>query len=420
MRTLLLGLVLAAVTFASRSARAQAQLLPDKLAGAGEEDVEAWNPSLAATATVSLVGNANVVGQVDGLSTLFGLGLVGGLDYVRERHVLRNTLSISESFARTPVIDELVKTNDVVKLEGLYNYFVTKHLGGFGRLAIETALFPADDVRGEPTSWVLKPRNPGDPTVPLEQSSFRQRLADPLSPLTISESAGVFFQALDSEKLSLTLRGGVGGRHTFASDVKVIDDDGATPEVELLELANVHQLGLEAFAGAGGTLRGGKLSYKAGVSLLVPAVNNDDADRSVTDLTRIGLESSVTFNVFEWMSLVYTLNVTRDPQLFPAGDEKTQVQTSVLLTFQYAFVEKRKKAKQPTAAELALAAEKKRADDAEAARAAAEQKVVELEQKVRDTEAACQTRCEPAAAPAPPAPPAPAIPVAPTSPDSVR
>jgi hypothetical protein len=409
-------LLVALVAFAPRSAGAQAQLLPEELTGAGEEDVEDWNPSLAATATVSLVSNSNVVGQVDGLSTLFGLGLVGGLDYVKERHVLRNTLSISESFARTPVIDEFVKTNDVVKLEGLYNYFITKHFGGFGRLAIETALFPADDVRGVPTSWVLKPRNPGDPVMPLDQNSFRQRLADPLSPLTISESAGVFVQPFDSEKLSLSLRGGVGGRHTLAKDVKVIDDDSATPEVELLRLANVHQLGLEAFAGAGGTLRDGKLTYKAGVSLLVPALNNDDADRSVTDLTRVALESSLTFNVFEWMSLVYTLNVTRDPQLFPAGDEKTQVQTSLLLTFQYAFVEKRKKDKEPTDEEKALAAEKQRADDAEAARAAAEQRVLELEQKVKDAETVCEERCK-QAAPAPTEPaPAPAPVPAPGTP----
>lgn len=411
-----LSICLALAVFVPRAAHAQAQLLPEELTGAGEEDVEEWNPSLAATATVSLVKNSNVVGQVDGLSTLFGLGLVAGLDYVKARHVVRNTLSISESFARTPVIDEFVKTNDVVKLEGLYSYFITKHFGGFGRLSIETALFPADDVRGVPTSWVLKPRNPGDPVMPLDQNSYRQRLADPLSPLTISESAGVFVQPFDSEKLSLSLRGGIGGRHTFASDVRVIDDDAATPEVELLRLANVHQLGLEAFAGAQGTVRDGKLSYKAGLSLLVPALNNDDADRGVTDLTRLGLESSVTFNVFDWMSLVYTLNVTRDPQLFPAGDEKTQVQTSLLLTFQYAFVEKRKKEKEPTDEEKALAAEKQRADDAEAARAAAEQRVLELEQKVRDTEAACQAKpCEPATTPTAPTTPATPTP-APTTP----
>jgi hypothetical protein len=402
-----LPLVLAALAASATTARAQAQLLPaDDIAGAGEEDVEEWNPSLAATATVSLVSNSNVVGQVDGVSTLFGLGLVGGLDYVKERHVLRNTLSISESFARTPVIEEFVKTNDVIKLEGLYNYFITKHFGLFGRLAIDTALFPADDVRGVPTSWVLKPRNPGDVAMPLDQNSFRQRLAGSFAPFTISESAGVFVDPVDDERLRLSVRAGVGGRHTFASDVKVIDDDSATPEVELLRLDNVHQLGLEGFAGANGAFRDGKLTYKAGLSLLVPALNNDDGDRSVGDLTRIALESSLTFNVYDWMSLVYTLNVTRDPQLFPAGDEKTQVQTTLLLTFQYAFVERSKKAKEPTDEEKALAAEKQRADDAEAARAAAEQKVLELEQKVRDTEAACVARpCEPAPAPAPaPAP----------------
>jgi hypothetical protein len=408
---------LALVAAGAGTAAAQAQLVPvGDMTGPSEDDVPTWNPSLAATATISLVSNRNVVGQVDGFSTLFGLGLVGGLDYVKERHVLHNTLSISESFARTPVIDEFVKTNDVVKLEGLYNYFVTKRFGAYGRLSLETSAFPADDVRGVPTSWVEKPRNPGDPVILLDQMSFRQRLASSLAPFTINESAGGFAEPLHTDRLALMVRAGVGGRHTFADSVLLIDDDSATPEVELLRLANVHQLGVEGFAGANGKMKDGKVTYKAGLSVLIPFVNNDDYDRSATALTRVGFESAVSFNMYEWLSVVYSLNITRDPQLFPDGNEKLQVQNNLLLTFQYAFVDKKTKAKEASDEEKALAAEKARADAADAARIAAEQRVLELEQKVRDTEAACVARpCEPTAVPVPaptpaPAPPAPAPP----------
>jgi hypothetical protein len=107
------------------------------------------------------------------------------------------------------------------------------------------------------------------------------------------------------------------------------------------------------------------------------------------------------------MSLVYSLNIVRDPQLFPEGNELTQVQNNLLLTFKYAFVEKAKKKKEPTAAEKELADAKARAEAAEKAKLEAEAKIRELEEKL----GGCATACPPAPA-APPAP-APASPPAP-------
>jgi hypothetical protein len=396
-----------ALAAAPAVAAAQAQIVPkekdDTLKGAGEEDIQGWNPSLSGTATVNLVSNSNVVGQVDGFSALFGLGILGGADYVHDAHLFRGTLSINESFARTSVVDDLVKTNDVVQLEGLYNYFLTKRVGLFGRLSVKTSAFAAADVRGTETTWVEKT----DPPTPLTTMGFRQRLADPFAPFTVSESAGLFGEPLGEPWLSLAVRVGVGGRQTLAEGVLLIDDAKETPEVELLRLADVYQLGIEGFAGAVGKLKRGKLDYRAGLAVLLPVVNNDKFDRNAGALTRVGLESTVTFNVLSWMSLVYTLNVTRDPQLFPKGDELTQVQNSLLLTFKYTLVERSKKKKKPTAAEQELADAKARAEAAEKARAEAEAKVRELEQKL----GACTGACPPAAAETPPAPAPDAAPI---------
>jgi hypothetical protein len=374
-------------------AHAQAQILPkdDTLKGAEPKDIQGWNPSLSGTATVNVVSNSNVIGQVDGLSTLFGVGLVGGLDYAQDKHLLRTTLGVGESFARTPVVSDFVKTNDVVQLEGLYNYFASDALGGFGRLSLQTALFPATDVRGLPTSWVEKV---GGVTTPLTTNGYTQRLASSFAPLTINESIGAFAEPKHSEELNLSVRIGIGGRHTFADGVLAKNDDAATPEIELVPLSNVHQLGFETFAGANGKLRDGKMSYKAGFSLLVPFVNNDKYNRGVGTLTRIGLEGALTFNVYEWMSLVYSVAVTRDAQLFPQGNELTQIQNNLLLTFNYTFVKRTEKAKEPTDAEKELAAAKTRADEADKARAAAEELAKDLQKKLD----ACATKpCGPAA-----------------------
>lgn len=368
-----------------RIADAQTKIVPkEELEKAKAEDIEGWNPALGINATLNLTSNSNVVGQVDGFSTLFGLGLVGGLDYIKGKHVVRTTLTVTESFARTPVIDEFIKTNDVVGLEGLYNYYVTQSLGGYGRLSLQTAWFPADDVRGEPTTWVEKPAVAGDPPIMLNENALRQRLADSFSPFTFTESVGGFLEPIRRESFNLSLRVGVGGRHTFADDVRLIDDDEATAEVELLSLTNVHQLGAEAFLGAMGKAKEGRLTYRIGASVLVPFVNNDDFDRSATSLTRVAFEAAVTFSVYQWMSLVYSLSVVRDPQLFPADNELTQIQNNLLLTFQYTFVE-RKSRKEPTKEEKALAEAQQRAAEAEAEMQELKARQVELEKELQES-----------------------------------
>jgi len=182
------GLILVgvAVLCSPGSALAQAQIVPGNgVKGADKTDVEGWAPFLGLTATLSLADNSSVIGQVDGFSTLFGLGLTGGADYARDQHLLRTSLTINEGFARTPVIDEFIKTNDTVKLEGLYSYFLTQDLGLYGRLGLATDAFSATDIRATPTSWVETV--PGGMPIALTTSGFRQRLAGPFSPFTINE-----------------------------------------------------------------------------------------------------------------------------------------------------------------------------------------------------------------------------------------
>jgi len=397
-------LVAGVVLGTASAAFAQAQIVPtDSIKAAEKNDVSGWAPFLGLTSTIALADNSSVVGQVDGFSTLFGLGITGGADYVEGPHLVRTSLAINESFARTPVVDQFVKTNDVVKLDGIYNYFVTPVFGAYGRLNFTTDLFSATDIRGTPTSWVLV--NPDKTTSPLSTGAFSQKLASPFSPFTINESAGAFADPLRKPWGEVSVRAGVGGRHTFADGVYVLADDKTTPEVEVLKLSDVQQLGVEGFAGAIGKVNGGKASYKVGLSVLLPFVNNDKYNRSAGSLTRVGFEGGLTFNMYSWMSMVYSLAVTRDPQLFAQGQEKVQVQNSLLLTFQFSLVKKREKAKEPTKEELELKAAKERAD-------AAEKRAQEAEQKLQ--------QATPPPAPPPPTTPAPTpdTPPAPPTPPS--
>jgi hypothetical protein len=346
--------------------------------------VKGWNPFLAFTGTFNLVSNSNVIGQVDGTSTVVGAGLLGGADYIDGRHFLQLSLSATEAFARTPVIHRFIKSTDAAKLEGVYNYFLTGNAGVYARLSLATSFFSSDDIRGAPTSWVDAT---GVTPVPLATAATSQHLADGFEPLTISESVGGFIDPIKKDEIALSLRLGVGGRSTFADGVFVNHDNAATPDVELVELSTVHQLGIEAFAGAVGKLQKGKFNYKAGLALLLPFVNNDAADRSATKLTRIAFEATLTYTMAAWLSVVYSSQVIRDPQLFPAGKDEVQIQNTLLATFQFSLVKKKEAPKPKTKEQQDLEDAIKRADDAE-------KKLKEAEQRLKD-----------AATPTPPASP---------------
>jgi hypothetical protein len=361
----------------SRVAHAQAKIVEtDAPKGAEETDVSGWNPFLGLTSTLSLVDNTSVIGQVDGFSTLFGLGLLGGADYTNGKSLLRTSLNANEGFARTPVVDRFIKTSDNVKLESLYNYFVDPHFGGYGRLSFATSILETRDVRGIPTTWV---DTTGMTPTPLRTNSFSQKLSSPFKPFTIGESIGAFTDPVRSEKFSLSFRLGLGGRHTFADNVYVNKDDKMTPEIELLRLSDVHQLGVEAFAGATGKLDQGKANYRAGVAALLPFVNNDSFDRSPTFLTRVAFEGNFSYAMSSWLAFVYSVSVTRDPQLFPKDKELLQVQNTFLLTFQMSLVKKREKAKAPSKEEVELQSAKQRADDAERRAKEAEERIRQLQ-----------------------------------------
>lgn len=396
-KSLVIGaLCVASSTAWTSSAFAQAEIVPEAPleTASAEKDVEGWNPSLSGNATLNFVSNSNVVGQVEGLSILVGLGLTGGIDYVNGPHLWRNTLSINESFARTPVVDEFLKTNDVVDLESMYNYFFLDWVGAFARLNFNTSLFSAEIVTAEDANYTL---TSADTTTTEARTTSRLTVSDPFNPFTISESIGVFAEPYATDPLAISLRLGIGGRHTFAENSFINADNADTEDViELQELSDVQQAGLELFAGASGKMQDGRLTYGLGVSALLPFINNDTFERSATELLRVGVKGNVSVTVFEWMALVYNLNITSDPQLFPQDEELVQIQNSLLLNLQYTFVD-RKEGIKKLEEDASVKAAKEEAAAAEQRAAEAEQRAKDLEMKLKAAEEAKKLEAEQAA-----------------------
>ena len=296
--------------------------------GDGRED--GFHANLGVEASFNLVSNQNVVGQNDGTSLLIGGGLNGALDYLRGKHVWRNRLTYNTSWARTPVLEQFVKNNDLVELESVYNYHYLDWIGPFGRFNLETSAFETVALTQQPRDYLITRRD----GTQLRNITDELQLAEAWNPLSLFQSVGVAMEPLRQEWATTTFRVGFGARQTFADGVFVIQNDPTTPVVEVRELENTYQAGAEAFAGIEGRLPEQRIQYRLGVTALVPFLNNDDTERSPLELTRIGLTGTARMAIFEWMGLSYSLRILNDPQLLA----EPQFQNSLLLTFNYTLI----------------------------------------------------------------------------------
>lgn len=340
-----------------------------------KEKKDSLDATLSTAASVSLTSNKDVVGEIDGFSTLFSLGVTGGLTYINGAHLWQNTLTVNEAWARTPTLDQFVKNNDDLDYESLYNYFILKWFGPFARFNLQTSVFDTTVVTAEAKDYVIT-RNDG--TTDTLTGVTEVPLSSSLEPTTFNESIGLFAEPVRSDPLIWKIRIGAGARETLADGVLAVKDDDSTDAIELTELSDVYQGGLEAFTGVEGKLSDGRFTYRAGASALLPFLNNDSQDRTAIDLLRWGLHAGLEASVVEWLSVNYSLNVLKDPQLLDVA----QVQNNVLLTFKYTLI-KPDKAPEPTPAKKAANLRKK-AVEAEKKAAEFRDKAAAIEKKLAD------------------------------------
>ncbi|MBW2523390.1 MAG: hypothetical protein JRI23_04420, partial [Deltaproteobacteria bacterium] len=166
-------------------------------------------------------------------------------------------------------------------------------------------MFGGTDVRAAPVDYVVTNLDGTTTTY----TGRRLGLTDPFQPFTLRESLGVFYQPLRKDYLELELRGGLGAEEVFAAGGIAVADDGATPEIEAVQLDDSYQLGAELVANAWGFIDEAKrVSYTVGVGALFPFVTSDlpaGDDRGLGEL--ISFEGTVGLNVkiVDWASIGY-------------------------------------------------------------------------------------------------------------------
>ncbi|MBN1944501.1 MAG: hypothetical protein JW797_02440 [Bradymonadales bacterium] len=334
--TCITGVLLALILpFSGALAQEDLQYVPVEVELEVQPDA-GWTYALRLGLSTAFATANNVIGNPDGATWTLGFGVNGNLGLERNFHEWRNTLSIGETFSRTPVIDEFVKSADSLEFESIYLYHIppAPWFGPFARLRLSTAIFAGQDVRPSDVTYLVAHLT-GDP-VPI--TAERLDLTDPFMPLTLKQAVGVFARPLAKPAINLEFLLGFGVRETLAEEQLTVTDNDETTEIEVTELDTFVQAGAEATMGLWGEVIGGRMAYNAGAEFMVPFINSAelDQDKSAFDLTNIDLTAGFSFRIVEWASLDYQFRALREPQLL----DKFQIQNNLLLSIGYTLFER--------------------------------------------------------------------------------
>lgn len=304
-----------------------------------ESTVSGWDQYLGGSIYGNLNESKDVVGKADGSSTTLGLRLDGDLDYRRNGNEWRNNLGLNTSYARTPILDEYVKSEDILKLTSIYLFHIpeVEWAGPFVRASADTAMFAGYDNQAEAQTYEIARQ---DGSIAQEDTD-RLKLTDSFRPLKLKQSFGAFVQPLSESWLAFEVRSGMGFRQLIADGQLVITDDAATDVVEVNELGNYNKYGYEVGLELRGKTTNKLVSYQLSTDMLIPTYESDKAtgdDRSPFEKRVVDIDAKVSFHLVEWASIDYLLKSTRDPSI----SDKTQQSQTIMFSMNHTITPRRK------------------------------------------------------------------------------
>lgn len=328
--TFIAVLILMAFSF-NAFAEGETKFVPeDQLESARGDKKDGWYLKLQPGANFTFNDNRSVASQPDGYTLTFGLNFAFNAEMFKGSHELRFDLLLSEAVSKTPTIDDFFLSSDNLEIKGMYLYYFYKWFGLYGRAGMNVSLFPSYDLRAEQTTWAITKK---DGTVE-RRSGKSKELTSFFSPLKLRQGLGPFFRPLTKEEVNIEVLLGFGFRENILDGNLSIDDNDSTSDIELVTLRNTYEIGAENINSIWGELWDKKISYRAYLDLFYPMYHDpDNTGLDAGDLLILETGTRWSFNIFEWMSIVYELKVTRE---FTVVND-WQIQNNLLFSLTYTY-----------------------------------------------------------------------------------
>jgi len=322
--------ICAMIIFISGAAFAEDLTLKEK-AKQDDKLTEGLTKNFKLISNFSLKSSDQVVGLLDGDTIVLGVKVENGLIYKKGNSEWRNTLNYDGGITKTPSLPRYVKSSDELGYETIYLRATESRpwLGPYLRASVQSPIFVGEDIRSDAVEYFDISNNNSLGT------GTSHRLTDPFTPITTRESIGLFAKAIDRKNTQLEFRLGGGALQLQAKDQLRLADDDKTARIELVEIEEIHQVGVEY-----GVFFKGKWNeestYSLSIDLLTPLgedikLGKECDDCSDMQLTNVDIKASVGTKLNGWVTLVYEYKALKQPQVL----DKFQIQHGIVLNISY-------------------------------------------------------------------------------------
>jgi hypothetical protein len=295
-------------------------------AAATDKKPEGWTSKLRLGGTFSFSHSSKVVGSQDGTNTQVGLVLDSARNLTRGPSTWENGLGIQLTESRTPALDVFIKSMDNLDFQSTY-YFWLKHpgwIGPYGRFRLTTQILTGSEVRAADID-IRKLFLDGSDSVFTLKAEDKLKLTRSFEPLVLAQNAGLFANPPGTDLVSLRAKLGLGLQEIVVGDKAFsVQDDGATPELDVRQLDDVVQGGGVLETNLAGKIAQ-NITWKTDANIFVEAFTDSKVKANAFNLD---VRGGLSVKLAKWASLDYVLMVKRVPRI----TNDWQVQHGVILT----------------------------------------------------------------------------------------
>lgn len=282
-----------------------------------------WTKRVLLGGAVSLNSTDQVVGQTN-QDVLSGTVFFDTyLTYRDGKHFGTGIFEIEEGLVRVDPANgrslPTQKAQDRLRADVAYTYFFKKNLGVYGRFGLQTNLFASDVLVTEDTTVAFNRLN-GSRDVLFVPANGEYRTADSFGSLRIREGVGLNVRLLRSRRATVNWRFGAGLRQNLVDGSFIQLDDPTTPALDLFEIDNFSEEGLETTLTA---------TVHLGRSLLYLTDLEVFGDFGDLGDPTIDWRNTLSYRLTNYASLDYRLDLLRIPQIV----DEDQITQNLLLRF---------------------------------------------------------------------------------------
>jgi hypothetical protein len=296
-------------------------ITPDEAGVKTAESDSNWVHNVTASGAFSLSDTSNVVGQANQSTSAGTVFLDAYSTYENGPHRVVNIFELEEGFLQVnPDSGRKLPTQQIqdrLRADTLYTRYTHERWGPYGRFGLLTNVFEAQTLATEPITIAYNRLNGARDVVQLDAND-QYSTADAFGSLRLREGVGINWRLLRSDRGTINVRAGLGLRQNLFNNAFVENDDPSTPALDLYEIDDFNQEGIETTLLATARLSS-RLSYLTDLEVF--------ADVDDTGDPTIDWSNTLSMRLSRYLSLDYTYNLLDFPQV----SNDTQIRQSLLL-----------------------------------------------------------------------------------------